>query len=70
MRGSFAPPVPPAGEPLVSRLCELFAPLRIAPGAQKPSEIALAPDIGQWTVRVTRLFKGRELQRVAFTVEE
>ncbi len=43
---------------------------RIVPGAQKPSEIALAPDIGQWTVRVTRLFKGRELQRVAFTVEE
>ena len=43
---------------------------RIVPGAQKPSEIALAPDIGQWTVRVTRLFKGRELQRVAFRVEE
>ena len=43
---------------------------RIVPGALKPSQIALAPDIGQWTVRVTRLFKGRELQRVSFTVEE
>ena len=43
---------------------------RIVPGAWKPSEIALAPDIGQWTVQVTRLFKGRELQRVVFRVEE
>jgi hypothetical protein len=43
---------------------------RISPGAQKPFEISLAPDIGRWNVRVTRLFKGRELQQVAFTVEE
>jgi hypothetical protein len=43
---------------------------RISPGAQRPSEISLAPDPGQWMVRVSRIYKGRELQNVTFTVEE
>src|SRR5208283_3002546 len=43
---------------------------RISPSAQKASEISLVPDPGQWTVRVTRIFKGRELQNVSFSVEE
>jgi hypothetical protein len=43
---------------------------RISPSAQRPSEISLFPDAGQWTVRVSRIFKGRELQNVAFSVEE
>jgi hypothetical protein len=43
---------------------------RIVPGAAKPSEVTIQPDTGQWTVRVARIFKGRELQRVSFTVEE
>ena len=43
---------------------------RIAPSAQRASEISLVPDPGQWTVRVTRIFKGRELQNVSFLVEE
>lgn len=43
---------------------------RIAPGTYKPSEISLTPDQGTWMVRVNRLFKGRELQSVTFTVEE
>jgi len=42
----------------------------IAPSAQRASEISLVPDPGQWTVRVTRIFKGRELQNVSFSVEE
>jgi NlpC/P60 family len=43
---------------------------RIAPSAQRASEISLVPDPGQWTVRVTRIFRGRELQNVSFSVEE
>jgi hypothetical protein len=43
---------------------------RIFPSAQRPSEISLVPDPGQWTVRVSRIFKGRELQNVSFSVEE
>jgi hypothetical protein len=43
---------------------------RISPSAQRASEISLVPDPGQWTVRVTRIFKGRELQNVSFLVEE
>ena len=43
---------------------------RISPSAQRASEITLVPDPGQWTVRVTRIFKGRELQTVSFSVEE
>jgi hypothetical protein len=44
--------------------------MRIVPGAAKPAEVTIQPDAGQWTVRVARIFKGRELQRVTFNVEE
>jgi len=43
---------------------------RIAPGAFGPAVIPLTPAVGVWEVLVTRLFKGRELERVTFTVEE
>jgi len=43
---------------------------RIAPGASGPAVIALTPDTGSWDVKVNRLWKGRELERVTFTVEE
>jgi len=43
---------------------------RISPTAQRPSEISIVPEPGQWTVRVSRIFKGRELQNVSFSVEE
>lgn len=43
---------------------------RIVPGAEKPSQVELTPDVGIWTVRVARIFKGRELQNVTFTVRE
>jgi probable lipoprotein NlpC len=43
---------------------------RIFPTAKRAAEVSLVPDIGEWTVRITRIFKGRELHNVAFTVEE
>lgn len=43
---------------------------RISPSALRPSEISVVPDKGQWEVRVCRLYRGRELLRVGFTVEE
>jgi cell wall-associated NlpC family hydrolase len=43
---------------------------RIVPGAQAPAQIDLTPEIGQWTVRVSRIWKGRELQSLTFQVEE
>jgi len=43
---------------------------RITPGTFRPSEIPLTPEAGTWVVRVSRLFKGRELQSVTFSVEE
>jgi hypothetical protein len=43
---------------------------RITPGALHPSELSLVPDAGEWTVRVNRIFKGRELGRFTFRVEE
>ena len=43
---------------------------RIAPTSSRPSEISIIPDKGEWTVRVSRLFRGRELLSVGFTVEE
>jgi hypothetical protein len=43
---------------------------RIAPGAFGPALIPLTPEAGTWDVRVNRLWKGRELERVTFTVEE
>jgi hypothetical protein len=50
------------GRPVLSR--------RISPGAFGPAVIPLTPDAGTWDVRVNRLWKGRELERVTFTVEE
>jgi hypothetical protein len=43
---------------------------RIAPSAARPSEISIVPDRGRWQVRIGRLYRGRELLRVGFTVEE
>jgi hypothetical protein len=43
---------------------------RIVPGALHPSELSLVPDTGEWSVRVNRIFKGRELDRLTFRVEE
>ncbi len=43
---------------------------RIAPGAAGPSVVSLVPDAGTWDVRVNRLWRGRELERVTFHVEE
>ena len=43
---------------------------RVAPGTFRPSEIPLTPDTGTWTVRISRLFRGREIQSLTFTVEE
>ena len=43
---------------------------RIAPSSRRPSEVDIVPDQGDWVVRITRLFRGRELGRVTFRVEE
>jgi cell wall-associated NlpC family hydrolase len=43
---------------------------RISASSQKPAEVRLTPDVGEWTVTVSRLWGGRELERVAFTVVE
>jgi hypothetical protein len=43
---------------------------RIVPTATRPSEISIVPDRGEWQVRISRLYRGRELLRVGFTVEE
>ncbi len=43
---------------------------RISPGAFGPALVSLTPDAGTWDVKVNRLWKGRELERVTFTVEE
>jgi hypothetical protein len=43
---------------------------RIAPGSARPSELRIVPDAGTWTVRINRIFKGRELMALTFVVEE
>jgi hypothetical protein len=43
---------------------------RIAPTAARPSEVSIVPDKGEWELRVSRLYKGRELLRLGFTVVE
>jgi hypothetical protein len=43
---------------------------RIVPGARKPAEVKLVPDVGSWTVRIKRIFRGRELSVLSFIVEE
>lgn len=43
---------------------------RIVPSEARPAELSVVPDKGQWEVRVSRLYRGRELLRLGFTVEE
>ncbi len=42
----------------------------IVPGAKKPAEVAVTTEVGRWTVRVSKIFKGRQLQDLTFTVVE
>jgi hypothetical protein len=42
----------------------------IVPGAQKPAEISFEAGVGQWSVLITRIFKGRTLSNLAFSVVE
>jgi hypothetical protein len=42
----------------------------ITAGAVKPAEVSFAAGIGQWSVRITRIFKGRILSNLAFSVVE
>jgi hypothetical protein len=43
---------------------------RITASSLKPAEIRFTPDVGEWTVSVSRIWGGRELQRVVVTVLE
>jgi probable lipoprotein NlpC len=42
----------------------------ITAGAQKPAELSFAIGVGEWSVRIARIFKGRTLSDVAFSVVE
>jgi hypothetical protein len=42
----------------------------ITAGALKPAEVSFTAGIGQWSVRITRIFKGRILSELAFSVVE
>lgn len=42
----------------------------ITAGAMKPAEVSFAAGIGQWSVRITRIFKGRVLSELTFSVVE
>jgi len=42
----------------------------IVPGTQKPAEVSFETGIGRWSIRIARIFKGRTLSDVAFTVVE
>jgi NlpC/P60 family len=42
----------------------------ITAGALKPAEVSFPAAIGQWSVRITRIFKGRTLTDLAFSVVE
>jgi cell wall-associated NlpC family hydrolase len=42
----------------------------IVPGSQKPAEVSFQTGIGRWSIRIARIFKGRTLSDVAFTVVE
>ncbi len=50
------------GRPVVSRW--------IAPGGLSPARVEFAADEGRWSVRVARIFKGRLLSDVSFSVVE
>jgi hypothetical protein len=43
---------------------------RIRAGAIGLSDLLLVPDAGEWTIRINRILKGRELDRFVFRVEE
>ncbi len=42
----------------------------VVPGAQKPAELSFQAGIGRWSIRIARIFKGRTLSDVDFTVVE
>jgi probable lipoprotein NlpC len=42
----------------------------IAASTLKPAEVAFQTGVGQWSIRITRIFKGRTLSDVAFSVVE
>jgi len=42
----------------------------IVPGTRKPAEVSFQTGIGRWSIRIARIFKGRTLSDVAFTVVE
>jgi len=42
----------------------------IVPGAQKPAEVSFQATVGGWSIRIGRIFKGRTLSDVAFSVVE
>jgi hypothetical protein len=42
----------------------------VTAGAQKPAKVAFTAGTGQWSVRVTRIFRGRTLSDLAFSVVE
>jgi len=42
----------------------------IVPGGQKPAEVSFTADRGTWSVHVSRIFKGRTLVDVGFSVVE
>jgi hypothetical protein len=43
---------------------------RIVPTARRSAEVTLFPEVGEWTVRITRLYRGPEIRAVSFRVEE
>jgi hypothetical protein len=42
----------------------------ISPSALKPAEVPVRTGIGAWSIRITRIFRGRTLSDVAFSVME
>ena len=42
----------------------------VVPGGRAPAEVSFPADPGSWSVHIARIFKGRELSDVAFSVVE
>jgi hypothetical protein len=42
----------------------------IVPGSPKPAEVSFQTGIGAWSIRISRIFRGRVLSDVAFSVVE
>lgn len=42
----------------------------VTAGARKPAELSFTADIGQWSLRITRIYNGRTLSDLAFSVVE